>query len=338
MFRLLVHTLVFFGLVQTVFAEGWEDRIADARSRARAIETWAEGYGWDYNSVGRMIRSVDVSAIRCQVLAEMMGIGDISGYIRYVSPRPDEIHSPPADSIDPDTYDFNQILGYSWNLNTWMIAVEEFRSMNGDQRAEVWELSCHGQHGIPEGLLGPDWNTSASFRVDDGILYVLGDIVPGFFKEFEAVLSKNEIRVINLGSRGGSVKDAMQAGELIRERGLITALYADCESACPLIFMAGVPPRILVSPKQFYRIGFHQISANGVAIPLDSPAYKIIGAYVKRMGVDDGFVLTAMRSVPPDGMYFPELATLCAAGVITYTTQKVSYDCPMPDSENAKNR
>ncbi len=329
--RLLGLTLVLLALARGLYAEGWDDRITDARARADGIETWAAGYGWDYNAIGRIARFVDVAAIRCEILAEMIGIGDIASYLEYVGPRPDEFHAPPTGPIDPDTYDFYQILGYSMNLGHWARAAEEFLTQSDDQRAEAWELTCNGQNRIPDGLLGPDWNTSASFRVDDGILYVLGDIVPGFFEEFEAALSQNEIRAVSLGSRGGSVLDAMQAGGLIRARGLQTDLYGDCESACPLIFIGGRPPRDFVAPANIHRLGFHQLSSNGVALPLDSDIYETIGAYVKAMGVDDDFVLAAMRSAPPDDMSFPDLGALCAADVIGWVTYQVTYDCPRPD-------
>ncbi len=43
-----------------------------------------------------------------------------------------------------------------------------------------------------------------------------------------------------LGSGGGYIDEAMKAGAYIRRKGLDTTLYNNCDSACPLVVMAGV--------------------------------------------------------------------------------------------------
>ena len=62
--------------------------------------------------------------------------------------------------------------------------------------------------------------------VRDGIwLRVLGDIDLGFADRFRTALDANPgVEEIVMGSDGGSVRDALTAGRLIRERGLKTTL------------------------------------------------------------------------------------------------------------------
>ena len=127
------------------------------------------------------------------------------------------------------------------------------------------------------------------------------------------MVAENDVGIVMLGSRGGSVHDAMQAGGHIRQRGLQTELFGDCESACPLMYLSGQEPRIARLP--LHRLGFHQISARGKAIPLDSPIYETVGAFIEAMGVDSAFVLKAMRSTPPEEIHFPDYQSLCDANV-----------------------
>ena len=58
------------------------------------------------------------------------------------------------------------------------------------------------------------------------------------------------------GSGGGYIDEAMKAGAYIRRKELGTTLYINCDSACPLVFMAGVE-RLNWSP--YPKLGFHQI-------------------------------------------------------------------------------
>lgn len=333
MVRRLACIFFYLALAPALHAQGWEERIADAKAREDAIVAWAAQYDWDYNMIGMDIRWADVANMRCEILAEMIGLGDISGYLTYYGPRPDADLNPPLGQIDPDTYDFYRILGYAINLGGWAHFVEGFLGDTDDQRAEYWELTCNGQHGIPEGLLGPDWAKTAMFTVDGRWLTVLGDIEPGFFSAFAETVAKHDITGVNLGSRGGSVMDAMQAGGLIRALDMDVSLHADCESACPLVYFGGHDPRVVVALPPF-RLGFHQVSANGVAIPLDSPIYETIGAYVQAMGVDEDFVLSAMRSAPPDDMFFPDFQSLCDANAIAW----VRYHCSQSYPEDTANR
>jgi hypothetical protein len=292
-------------------AQSWERRIAAARAEAAEIEAYAEGFGFDYNNaMGRMARWSDSDAIQCTVLAEMVGLAQTIAQIEFfLTIRRPKSPFPPRVSFS-EVEQADQLLTYAWALNSWARYAEQFQALSADQRAEQWELSCNGKHGIPLGTVPPNWNKTASFRMERTTLRVLGDIEPGFFEAFKRVLEENEVTSVALGSRGGSVEDAMKAGGLIRQLGLKTWLDGDCESACPLIYFGGVEPRVMFG-FPIYRLGFHQVSAGKNPIPLDSPIYETIGAYVAAMGVDADFVLSAMKSTPPDQLYFPDWGIYC---------------------------
>ncbi len=327
MIRLSLALILFLAASATSAAQSWEERIAAARQSATGIVEWAAPYGWDLQMIGTFSRDADVPVIRCLILAEMQNLPDISGYVEFWGPSPFAGLGVPEGEIDPETFEFQRLLEFASNQFIWAYQSELFLEQTEDQRAEFWELSCNGQHGIPEGLLPSAWETTASFRMDGASLYVIGDIEPGFFKEFAAVVAQNDVETVFLGSRGGSVADALDASTLIRERGFEVQLYGDCESACPFIYFGGQEPRIIYNLPVF-RLGFHQISADGQAIPLDSPIYDEVGDFVTRMGVDADFVLSAMRSAAPSEMYFPDAQSLCDANAVAWIYGNCSQPFP----------
>jgi hypothetical protein len=113
--------------------------------------------------------------------------------------------------------------------------------MSPRDRIELWNLDCVGQHEIGRRHAIASIAPKATFRRHADSIVVLGDIDAGFYERFRAILaSSNGVTTISLGSGGGSVRDAIMTGLLIRKAGLRTTLFADCYSACPLIFLGGV--------------------------------------------------------------------------------------------------
>ncbi|MCB1349453.1 MAG: hypothetical protein KDK11_12740 [Maritimibacter sp.] len=302
-------------LAQAAAAQDWDARIEAARAKEAEIVAYGVHFGWDYNNIGTLIRHVDSLNLECSVIAEMLGLGDISGYLDFYGPDPRLPMELPPPSVTPDEITLQTLLEYAMNLGGWAYKAGLFKDRDRDGLSEYWELTCNGKLGIPEGLLPEAWETRAAFRLDGTSLTILGDIETGLYAEFAEIVANNPVDRVFVGSRGGSVLDAMKIGGLIRAREIEVGLSADCESACPLVFFAGKQPRIF-DWKQGRSLGFHQVSAGGAAIPFDSEIYETIGAYVAAMGVDPEFVLAAMKSTPPDGMYFPPMATYCAAGIV----------------------
>lgn len=77
-------------------------------------------------------------------------------------------------------------------------------------------------------------------RVEGDIFYLEGMITSDMV--FELKFLHSHVKVLELNSYGGLVKDAYELAAWIRERGLVTRVRkgARCASACTLLFQAGV--------------------------------------------------------------------------------------------------
>ncbi|WP_417679911.1 hypothetical protein [Roseibium sp.] len=153
---------------------------------------------------------------------------------------------------------------------------------------------------------------------DDGrTLTILGDVTPGYDDRMVAALNAYpSVREVALGSDGGSVQDALNAGLEIRKRKLDTVLFGDCFSACPLVFLGGVK-RIVWSP--YPKLGFHQVSErSGKAIALDDPLYDLIASYIHAMGADPTILLGYMFAAGPEQIFVPEILNYCEGGLVTW--------------------
>jgi hypothetical protein len=102
------------------------------------------------------------------------------------------------------------------------------------------------------------------------------------------------------------------SGLFIRKTGLKTTLFADCYSACPLIFLGGVE-RTVTAP--YPRLGFHQVSADGRAIPLNHEVYTLIRNYAQNMAANGAGVLTLMHQSKPAELNYPQVSNLCSLGI-----------------------
>lgn len=216
---------------------------------------------------------------------------------------------------------------FSISLDNWVSSAHWARAAEDHSRINTWNLDCVGRYAIPLSAALDSPGPEAEFRVDDMDFYVYGDIEPGFAKRFTQALTANpQITRVWLGSTGGSVTDAVEAGLLIRELGLDTALFGNCYSACPLVFMAGTRREIWAGSAP-HGLGFHQIStANREAAPPDHPAYGLIVSYVSAMAVDPVPVLNWMLATPPSDILEPGLENLCAAAVATFVQRVCTSD------------
>jgi hypothetical protein len=78
-----------------------------------------------------------------------------------------------------------------------------------------------------------------------GHLYLTGTIKEGDDARFIAALD-DSVEVVSLTSEGGYVREAMNIGRAIKQRGLATEISAGyrCASSCALIWSAGRPRRV----------------------------------------------------------------------------------------------
>ena len=291
-------------LTPPAFGRGWlesKDLVEKAAEKYRAYAV-AKGITW----AGTMYNGYHFERHLCAILGKMLGYEDSIAHLN-------KLEYPPLDgTVNP-----HDILIFSISLDNWVAAAEWAIEANEDSRKNRWNLDCVGRQGIPKNVASRSDNPNAEFLADGDRLFVYGNIDFGFANRFGEQLKQNpNIREVVLGSGGGSVRDAILSGKLIRDLGLETSLYGNCLSACPLVFMGGVDRRIWASPHQ---LGFHQVAnSSGQAVPLNDPVYSIIGSYISEMGGDSTTVLSWMRSANPTEMFEPDVADLCDPGVTTF--------------------
>lgn len=147
--------------------------------------------------------------------------------------------------------------------------------------------------------------------VGDGRLMATGTITPGTAETFAAEVAKrgSYVKAIVLQSPGGSVRDALAMGRLIREKKFATEVESGryCASSCPLVFAGGVERRAGADAA----IGVHQVSAlttenfsgadgmtNGQRISAE------VQKYLREMGIDLGVWVHAMETPSAELYYF----------------------------------
>jgi hypothetical protein len=99
-----------------------------------------------------------------------------------------------------------------------------------------------------------------------------------------------------LNSPGGNLLAAFAIGEFIRLRGWSTYVSDECDSACALIWLAGVQ-RLMTAGA---RIGFHSASVNGQETGMGNVA---LGAYLNRIGMSRETAAYATKAGPDSITY-----------------------------------
>lgn len=153
----------------------------------------------------------------------------------------------------------------------------------------------------------------------DGRLMATGTITPGTAATLAAEVEKrgSYVRTVVLQSPGGSVRDALAMGRLIRTRGFATEVKEAgyCASSCPLVFAGGVERRAGARAG----IGVHQIyaadRASGSTADGMDTAQRISAEcqrYLRDMGIDLEVWMRAMET-PRDKLFYftpPEMQRL----------------------------
>ncbi len=223
-----------------------------------------------------------------------------------------------------DPHAFLQI---SVELGVWMGTAESVVMMSQAQRISTWNLECVGSFGIPFSSYREDDPGQADMVAHGEFLNVLGEIDVGFYDRFRETLDQHpEVRIVSLGSGGGSVIDALQSGVLIRERGLSTQLYGKCYSACPMVFVGGVD-RDIYWPSDS-SLGFHQIYSSDGPEPMTSAIYYILRFFLEEMGVDADTFIGWMALAGPDDMHEPDVGDLCSPRIATWVQRLCHAENP----------
>jgi len=175
-----------------------------------------------------------------------------------------------------------------------------------------------------------------------GKLTATGTIVPGSAARFSDAVAKygSSIKTVSLNSPGGSVRDAIAMGRLIRDKKFATEVESGhyCASACPLIFAGGTLRR--AGPGA--RIGVHQISSINGDLSHDdgmASAQQITAmteSYLRDMGVDLGVWLHAMATPKSDLYVFTPKEMLELKLATEASADKTASTDSKPPSSNDK--
>jgi hypothetical protein len=161
-----------------------------------------------------------------------------------------------------------------------------------------------------DALIGPH-----SFAVTDNgdTLEFSGGITFGVAEELETRLdAMDHVKTVKLNSHGGRSIEAEQMAELIKARGLSTAVAQTCLSACPTVFLAG-RERVLLGSA---RIGFHQPTSR---VGFDEPTAALNAEQKERLvrfGLSEEFAARANQA-RPSSMWYPAQAELLREKVAT---------------------
>lgn len=116
---------------------------------------------------------------------------------------------------------------------------------------------------------------------------------------------------IVLESHGGRLAEAVRIAKLVRERQLDTYVETHCESACTLVFLAGIDRA--ATPQA--RIGFHRAFFPGMNVTLDAAMNAEMLKHYRAAGMSEAF-LTRVRETRAEHMWYPTSDELVEARVV----------------------
>lgn len=284
----------------------WEAEFARRERQAERLRQESQRHSQYF--LGTMWNEVDAAFHRCAILLHLLG-----------KPHLEALIEQPPTGRGADRGDELRIEANS--LTNSVTVGRALLAMSRDEQINVWNLDCAGALGIPRAERIRPGDREAFFTVEGDRIRILGDVTDGFADRLKAAVSANpQVKEIGLGSAGGNVSEALQAGRFLRARQIETVLYNRCSSACSLVFIGGIQRQIW-SP--YPRLGFHKLAtSDGSAVPDDHPAYLSVFDYAEEMGVDAGWLVRTMQSAAPSSMAYPEMADLCTANVATWVQRK----------------
>jgi hypothetical protein len=133
------------------------------------------------------------------------------------------------------------------------------------------------------------------------------------------------LRVIELDSPGGRLKEAESLAAVVRAKGWRTATTGACESACTLLHMAGSRRQVQPGAK----LGFHSAYTGTWNPVLDRLANRELARIYREAGLPEPFVQRTLAT-PPWQMWYPSRAELAGAGLLYVPERPLDLDLP-PD-------
>lgn len=294
-------------------AAGLAKEVREAGRLAQALRGSADKVDKEF-WIGTMFNDVDWPEHTCYSLGMLLGLEANVRHLRF------DRSSHAARTSD----EAQELRVRAQSLDNFVSAANASLKESSEKRGIAWNLDCSEKYGVSLQQKGDP----TFYEVTNGGrgIKILGAIEAGFTAKLSATLARApKAEFVALGSGGGSVAEAIASGRLIRSRGLTTTIWNNCYSACPLVFLGGVD-RHVNSP--YPSFGFHQISTSSGAIPKSSPVYARVADYIREMGANDQFVLTAMLRATPEQMNMVNGADvqLCRARVATWIQRACEAD------------
>lgn len=176
---------------------------------------------------------------------------------------------------------------------------------------------------------------SAWMSADGPSLTIRGAIEIGDAEKFHKLLvSAAPIRVVHLDGPGGSLREAIKIGQAIRKARLITMVdagRASCDSACTMLFAAGVARHYVNAQNvqegvgDHYGLGYHLSYARGDRV---NPSMKsdegvrLMDVYYARMGARAASMLARKASIST--LWRPNGASALKLGLATSLSPAVT--------------
>ncbi len=150
----------------------------------------------------------------------------------------------------------------------------------------------------------------------DTLIHLSGPFEIGITNDVSDLLNRHpQVTGIILDSVGGQIYEGRGLARLIRENKLQTISLEQCLSSCTTAFVAGTTRSLGTNA----RLGFHQYKTYSLipSINVDNEQAKDMAIFVNQ-GVAPEFIDKIFMH-PPEGMWWPEIDELVAAGVVHQT-------------------
>lgn len=293
-------------------AKSWPKSIDDGDALAEQYKEAAELASGEsiFTFIGTVHSVLNFEEHQCTILGRHLGFDE---FVQNLEPQLPSMDSDPQTLAD----------SYA-SLSLWVILARRFADISQEERVKRWNLECVGKMRISTDLW-VESNPEVFIKADETYLWVYGDIVPGFSDRIAEALGQNPtIKTVGIGSGGGSMKEAIKAGRLLRHLGIKTQLTGDCLGACPIFFLGGVDRDIM---RPYPRLGLHKITINGTVVSKDDPIYDAVGTYVDDMGGYSDFIVENMKKSEPSEVKYLTEDEACTSGLATWIQGGMATNC-----------
>lgn len=181
--------------------------------------------------------------------------------------------------------------------------------------------------------IDPIGNLRATLSSDGARMRLEGPIGAGDAARIgEQLKAAPQLRVLELDSPGGRLKEAERLAAVVRGKSLRTRTTGACESACTLLHMAGSRRQLQPGGK----LGFHSAYTGTWNPVLDRLANRELARIYREAGLPEPFIQRTLAT-PPWQMWHPSRAELAAADLLSVPERPLDLELPpQPDAPAAE--